>query len=157
MIDPSPQDPAPWAAKILTLKDAVPFRAFSIVMINGNVHPVTRPEYVEVTADGACAELKGPEDFWAVLALDWVEEIEVGGEVGAPPRPPRYAAKLRALQEGGPHGPLVLTMQDGRRFAPAGPHQFLLAPDGRSVAVCEQEGGLVLLATSEISDLAPGT
>jgi hypothetical protein len=156
MQDPSPQDPAPWAAKILALKDAVPFQAFSVIMVNGNTYPVTRPEYVEVTADGACAELDAPEDFRAVLALDWVVEIEAGGEVGAPPRPPRYAAKLRALQESGPHGPLVLTLQDGRRFPLAGPHQFLLAPDGRSVAVCEQEGGLVPLATSEITDLAPG-
>jgi hypothetical protein len=64
MIDLIPQDPAPWAARILALKDAIPFQAFSIVIVNGNVYPVTRPEYVEVTADAACAELNGPEDFW---------------------------------------------------------------------------------------------
>src|SRR4051794_30057321 len=157
MMEPRPQDPALWAAKILALKHAVPFRAFSIVMVNSNVYPVTRPEYVEVTADGSSAELNGPEGLWAVLSLDWVVQIEVGGEVGPAPRPPRYAAKLRSLQEGGPHGPLVLTLQDGRRFPLAGPHQLLLAPDGRSVAVCEQEGGLVLLETSEIAALAPGT
>ena len=157
MIDLIPQDPAPWAAKILALKDAVPFQAFSIVMVNRNTYSVTRPEYVEVTADGACAELDAPDHFRAVLSLDWVVEIEVGGEVGAAPRPPRYVAKLRALQESGPHGPLVLTLQDGRRFPLAGPHQYLLALDGRNVAVCEQEGGLMLLATSEITDLAPGT
>src|SRR5690348_12839614 len=99
MSDLIPQDPAPWAAQILALKDAVPFRAFSVVMVNGNTYPVTRPEYVEVTADGACAELDGPEGFRSVLDLRWVVEVEVGGEVGAPPRPPRYAARLRSLRE----------------------------------------------------------
>src|SRR3954452_19743576 len=155
MMDPRPQDPAPWAAKITALKDAVPYRAFSVIMVNGNTYPVTRPEYVEVTTNGACARLNGPEGLRAVLSLDWVVEIEVGGEVGPSPRPPRYAAKLRALQESGPHGPLVLTLQDGRRFPLAGPHQYLLALDGRSVSVCAQEGGLEILATSEITDLAP--
>jgi hypothetical protein len=157
MIDLISQDHAPWAARILALKDAVPFQAFSIVMVNGNVYPVTRPEYVEITADAAYAELNGPEDFRAVLALEWVVEIEVGGEVGAAPRPPRYAAKLRALRESGPHGPLVVTLQDGRSFPLAGPHQCLLALDGRSIAACAQEGGLEILATYEITDLAPGT
>jgi hypothetical protein len=157
MTDPRPQDPAPWAARIRALKQAVPFQPFSVVMINDHPIPISRPEYVEVTDDGWCARVSGPEGLWCVLALEWVVDIQVGGEVGAPPRPPRYAAKLRALQEDGPKGPLVLTLNDGRRFPLAGPHQFLLAPDARNVAVCEQEGGLVLFATSEITDLAPGT
>src|SRR4051794_25414604 len=156
MSDPKPQDPAPWAAKIRTLKHADPFQAFSVVMVSGDSYSVTRPEYVEVTGDGWCAKVSGPEGLRAVIALEWVVEIEVGGEVGAPPRPPRYAAKLHALQENGPHGPLVLTLQHGLCFPLAGPHQYLLALDGRSVAVREQGGGLVLLSTSEITDLAPG-
>jgi hypothetical protein len=157
MTDPRPQDPAPWAAKIRALKQAVPFQAFSVVMASGHTHAVTRPEYVKVTDDGWCAKVIVPDDYWCVLALEWVVDIQIGGEVGAPPRPPRYAAELRALQQDGPKGPLVVTRNDGRRFPLAGPHQFLLAPDGWSVAVCEREGGLVLFATSEITDLAPGT
>ncbi len=152
-----PQDRAPWAAKILALKHAIPFQAFSIVMIDDRAYPVSRPEYVEITDDRSCAEVSGSEGWLAILALEWVVDLEVGGGVGAPPRPPRYAAKLRALQENGPFGPLTLTLQDGRQFPLAGPHQFLLAPDGRSIAVCEQEGGLELLKTCEIIELAPGT
>jgi hypothetical protein len=152
-----PQDPAPWAARILAMKDAVPFQAFSVAMISDHAYPVTRPEYVEVTKDRTCAKVSGPEGRLALLALEWVVDLTVGGEVGAPSRPPRYAAKLRALQEHGPFGPLMLTVQDGRQFPLAGPHQCLVAPDGRSIAVCEQEGGLVLLATSDITDLAPKT
>jgi hypothetical protein len=51
----------------------------------------------------------------------------------------------------------VLTLRDGRRFPLAGPHKCPVAPDGRSVAVCERKGGLAVLPTSEITDLAPGT
>ena len=58
-------------------------------MVSGSPIPVTRPEYVEVTADGWCAKVIEPEVCWRVLALEWVVEIEVGGEVGAPPRGPR--------------------------------------------------------------------
>jgi hypothetical protein len=152
-----PQDAAPWAAKILALKDAVPFQAFSIAMVSGHAYAVTRPEYVKVTDDRSCAKVSGPEGWLAVIALEWVVDLGIGGEVGAPPRPPRYAAKLRALQENGPFGPLTLTLRDGRQFPLAGPHQFLLAPDGRSIAVCEREGGLKLLKTSEITELAPRT
>lgn len=101
--------------------------------------------------------MSGPEERLAILALEWVVDLQIGGEVGAPPRPPRYAAKLRALQENGPFGPLRLSLQDGRQFPLAGPHQFPLAPDGRSIAVCEQAGSLLLLETSEITELAPGT
>jgi hypothetical protein len=151
-----PQDPSIWAAKLIALKNANPFQAFSVVMVDGRTHPVTRPEYIEITDDGSCAELSGPDDSWCVLALEWVVDVQVGGEIGAPPRPPRYAAKLRALQEHGPKGPLVLTMQDGEIYPLAGPHQYLLAPDGRSLAVCHREG-LAILETCEIADLAPAT
>jgi hypothetical protein len=51
----------------------------------------------------------------------------------------------------------VLTLEGGRRFELAGSHQYLVAPDKKTVAVCEQEGGLALVATSEITGLAPGT
>jgi hypothetical protein len=39
----------------------------------------------------------------------------------------------------------VLTLRDGRSFPLAGPHECLVAPDGLSVAVCEQERGLEIL------------
>ena len=51
----------------------------------------------------------------------------------------------------------VLTLEDGRHLEIAGPHEYLVAPDGKTVAVCERDGGLALVATSEITDLAPGT
>jgi hypothetical protein len=157
MSEPEPQDPALWAAKILALKHAVPFQAFTVVTAGGTRAPVTRPEFVRLTDPETCADVIVPGRGRTWLALEWVTDIEIGGEVGAPPRPPRYVAKLRALQKDGPFGPLVLTMKDGRRFPLAGPHEFLVAPDGRSVAVCEEERGLEVLATSEITDLAPAT
>jgi hypothetical protein len=91
-----------------------------------------------------------------MLALEWVVDPQVGGKVGAPPRPPRYASQLNAMQVNGSKGPLVITMQDREIYPLAGPHQYLLAPDGRSAAVCHREG-LAILQTSEIADLAPGT
>jgi hypothetical protein len=151
-----PQDPSVWASKLLALKNAIPFQAFCVVMVDGRTHPVSRPEYIEITDTGACAKLSGPDDGWCMLALEWVVDVEVGGEIGAPPRPPRYAAKLRVLQEHGPKGPLVITMQDGEIYPLAGPHQYLLGPDGRNVADCHRDG-LVILETSEIADLAPAT
>jgi hypothetical protein len=150
----SPQDPAPWAAKLLALKIADPFRAFAVEMVSGLTIPVTLPEYVEVTDDGTCADVKVPGVSRYFIALEWVTGIEIGGEVGARPR---YAAKLRALQSHGPKGPLVISVRDGRRFSVAGPNQFLVAPDGWSVAVCERDGGLVIFQTSEITELEPGT
>ena len=154
MKDPIPQDPAAWAARILALKHAEPFQAFSVVMASGRtILPVTRPEQIEVPDRRTCAELAMPDGTRHWLALEWVTDIEIGGEVGAAPRPPRYAAKLRDL----PDGPLVLSMGDGRRFPLAGPRQILVAPDGRSVAVCNKDGGLAILKTSDISDLEPGS
>jgi hypothetical protein len=157
MTNLQPQDPAPWAAKILALNQAVPFQAFSVVMVDGHAVPVTRPEFVEVTDAGNCAEVTRSDGASHVLALEWVVDVALGGEVDAPPRPPRYAAKLRALQENGPDAPLVLTLHDGREIPLEGPHELLLSRDGRSVAVCVTGGGLLILATAEITDLAPGT
>jgi hypothetical protein len=140
------QDPAPWASKLLALKHADPFQAFAVEMASGLTIPVTLPDYVEVTDDGTCAEVKVPGVSRYFIALEWVTGIEIGGEVGARPR---YAAKLRALQADGPKGPLVISARDGRRFPLVGP---LVAPDGRSVAVCEEDRRL---QTSEITDLNP--
>jgi hypothetical protein len=150
-----PQDPAPWAAKIVALKHAEPFQAFSVVMVDGHAVPVIRPEFVEVMDSGTCAEVTREDGGLHMLALEWVVDIALGGEVDAPRRPPRYAAKLRALQENGPDGPLVLTLHDGRQIALEGPHELLVSRDGRSVAVCDASGGLSILATVEIADLAP--
>ncbi len=152
---PNSARPAAWATKILALKEAQVFQVFSIVMVSDFVIPITSPEYVAVTGDETCAEVKGPSGSLHILALEWVTELVVGSDFGAPSRPPRCAAKLRSLQTNGPDGPLVLTFHDGRRFLLAGPHEFLIAPDGRSVAVCEREGGLAVLLTSEIMGLAP--
>jgi len=98
----------------------------------------------------------------------WIESLKNSGFKGtrsqnsqtreaarAAKRRDDFLAKLRALQEIGPRGPLVLTTRDGRRFPLAGPHEYLVSPDGKSVAVCEGEG-LVILETSEISELEPG-
>jgi hypothetical protein len=79
MRDPIPQDPAPWAAKIAALKNATRFQAFSVIMGGGHSFHVTRTEYVQLTTDGSCAEVSGPEGLEAVLALEWVTRIEIGG------------------------------------------------------------------------------
>lgn len=149
----TPQDPAPWAEKILALKNAIPFQAFTIVMVSDSEIPVLRPDSVEIT--GSCADVKLPRNSRQILALEWVLDIEIGSKVEEAPRSPRYAAKLRALQADGPKGPLLIALQDGRLFTLAGTHEFLVSPDGHSVAVCDQDGGLVILETSEITDLAP--
>jgi hypothetical protein len=60
MKDPEPQDPAPWAAKILALKHAEPFQAFNVVMVSGYTVHVDRPEYVEILESGVCAKVSGP-------------------------------------------------------------------------------------------------
>jgi hypothetical protein len=43
----------------------------------------------------------------------------------------------------------------GRHVPLAGPREVIVAPDGRSVAVCDWDGGLAVLSTTEITDLAP--
>jgi hypothetical protein len=134
-----PQDLAPWASKLLALKRAVPFQG-SWSMAN------SRPEYVEVTGDGTCADVEVPEGSPHVLALEWVTGIEIGGEVSAPPR---YAAKLRALRSHGPKGPLLVSIRAGRRFSVAEPAG---RPDVRSVAVCDQDRGL---ETCDVTNLNP--
>ena len=155
----TPQDPAPWAAKIIALKQADPFQAFSVFMTSNHVIAVNRPENVEITDTGSCAKVfvsdGSDRRLTHVLSLDWVIDIVVGGEVGAPPRPPRFVSKLRSLQTQGPHGPMVLTLHDGRQIPVAGPHQFLLSIDGRSVALCEPDGGLLIVETCDITDLSP--
>jgi hypothetical protein len=154
-----PQDPRAWAAKILALKQARPFQAFNVVMVTGDVIAVTGPGSIEVIDDGTCARVTGPDDAVCVFALEWVVDVPLGValEEDVIPAPPRYVAKLQALQESGPRWPLVLTLHDGRRVVLDGPHELLLSRDGRNVAVRDHQSDLLILATADITDLAPAS
>jgi hypothetical protein len=69
-----PQDPAPWAAKILDLKNATEFQVFSVIMVGGQSHAITRPESMDLASDECCARVSGPEPegLKAMLGREWV-------------------------------------------------------------------------------------
>jgi hypothetical protein len=154
-----PQDPRRWATKILALTHAVPFQAFNVVIVSGDVIPVTGPESIAIIDDGNCARVSEPGEAHCVFALEWVVDIQLAAELekDLDPPLPRYAAKLQALQENGPHGPMVLTLYDGRRVCLDGPHELLLSRDGRNVAVRDYQSDLLILAAADIADLAPAS
>src|SRR5271154_6387584 len=107
------EDPAAWADRLLALKHATPFRAFTLTTGSKSTFFVSHPDEMELT--GSCVEVDGPDDF-AVIELCWVVGIELGAEAPSAPRAPRYALKLQALQEADAFEPLVLTLHDGRQF-----------------------------------------
>jgi hypothetical protein len=120
---------------------AAPALASSQSRGRGDTILVPRTADVAVTRQGHWAAMGAPQGRRGGLDLEGGVDLELGSEVGAPRRPPRYAAELRAGQRNGPLGPSVLTTSGGGRVPRDGPHRSLLATDRRSVAVGEQGGG----------------